>query len=270
MKIKKVRDVKTPERGTSGSAGLDFFVPNDFIEKELLNGESAFIPSGIKAQVPKGYALIAFSKSGVALKKELAIGACVVDEDYTGEIHLHVYNWGNRPVIIKPGEKLVQFLLLPVLYSEIEVCDELEFEKTERGDGGFGSTGNGIEEKPNKIENEMIKRIPGKVAYLIHIEPVKQSRKSGYYQRHTFRDIDNPNVNYILDLNSQTKRCYHKLQIGDTLMGLTTFTHTNNKNYINGKCEAQFVGKISTVRNMFVKQEQIKVKTGLERVFDFS
>jgi dUTP pyrophosphatase len=265
MKIKKVRDVKTPQRGTQGSAGIDFFVPNDYIAQTLKNGESALIPSGIKAQIPKGYALIAFSKSGVATKKQLAIGACVVDEDYTGEIHLHVYNWSNTETTIQPGEKLVQFILTPVLYAEIEVCEELEFEQTERGEGGFGSTGIGID-KPI-IEQSMIERIPGVVANLIHIEPVKKSQRSGYYQRHTFRDVDNPNQTYILDLSAGTKSCFHKLSIGDTFMGLDVFTHSNDKMYINGKYEAQYLGKIATVRDLLIKPKAIK--KGLEELFDF-
>ena len=92
MKITKIRDVKTPIRGTEGSAGIDFFVPEDF-PKDLCTiqpNERFFIPSGIKANVPDGFALIAFNKSGVALKKGLLVGASVVDSDYQGEIHLHL------------------------------------------------------------------------------------------------------------------------------------------------------------------------------------
>ena len=82
---------------------------------------------------------ICFNKSGVALKG-LQVGACVVDEDYTGEVHLHIINTTENNINIQPGQKLVQFLLIPVLYDTIEVVDELERE-TERGSGGFGSTG---------------------------------------------------------------------------------------------------------------------------------
>ena len=144
MKISRVRDVKLPTRGTPQSAGLDFFVPNDFKSKSLGPGHKAFIPSGIKANVPEGHALIAFNKSGVALKKNLFIGACVVDEDYQGEIHLHVVNVGTESVAVEPGEKLVQLVLVPVFYDIIEeVSQEVLFsESTKRGSGGFGSTGN--------------------------------------------------------------------------------------------------------------------------------
>ncbi len=144
MKISKVRNVKTPARGTPESAGIDFYVPEDFKARSLGPGHKAFIPSGIKANVPYGHALIAFNKSGVALKKSLFIGACVVDEDYQGEIHLHVVNVGTEVTTIEPGEKLVQMVLVPVFYDNIEEVAEENLFKTEtqRGSGGFGSTGN--------------------------------------------------------------------------------------------------------------------------------
>jgi len=145
MKITKIRNVKTPIRGTEGSAGIDFFVPNDYPSNlcTVNPGERFFIPSGIKANVPEGYALIAMNKSGVALKKGLMVGACVVDSDYQGEIHLHLVNTSDKIVAIEPGDKLTQFLLIPVDHSQVVVVSENElFEKeTTRGAGGFGSTG---------------------------------------------------------------------------------------------------------------------------------
>ena len=144
MKVSRVRDVKLPTRGTAESAGIDFYVPNDFEAKLISPGQKAFIPSGIKADVPTGHALIAFNKSGVALKKNLFVGACVVDEDYQGEIHLHVVNVGKESTSIGPGEKLVQLVLVPVFYDRIEEVDQEDLfsGSTERGSGGFGSTGN--------------------------------------------------------------------------------------------------------------------------------
>jgi len=143
MKISRVRDVKIPTRGTDKSAGIDFFIPNDFVSQTILPGESVCIPSGVKTNVPNGFALVVFNKSGVALKRSLAVGACVIDEDYQGEIHLHVYNFGNKQETISGGEKLVQMILLPVFYDSIEEVDiaSLFPEETLRGEGGFGSTG---------------------------------------------------------------------------------------------------------------------------------
>lgn len=160
MKIAKVRDVKTPERGTDKSAGIDFFVPNDFIEKILPPQRDMLIPSGIKAKIPEGYMLMGAEKSGVVTSRQAAtlagrtpkptayssivvLGAKIVDEDYQGEIHIHLVNVGNEYVTIKPGTKIAQFILVPVSYDDIEVVPETELfsEETDRGEGGFGSTG---------------------------------------------------------------------------------------------------------------------------------
>jgi len=141
MKVQKIRQVKTPNRGTDQSAGIDFFVPEDYPTTALKPGESVLIPSGIKAQVPAGYALIAFNKSGVATKQGLSVGACCVDEDYEGEIHLHMINTSSTIQTISTGQKLVQFILLPVSYAEVQEVTELKPRNTQRGAGGFGSTG---------------------------------------------------------------------------------------------------------------------------------
>lgn len=160
MKIAKVRDVKTPERGTDKSAGIDFFVPNDFIEKILPPQRDMLIPSGIKTKIPEGYMLMGAEKSGVVTSRQAAVlagrtpkptayssivvlGAKIVDEDYQGEIHIHLVNVGNEYVTIKPGTKIAQFILVPVSYDGIEVVPETELfsEETNRGEGGFGSTG---------------------------------------------------------------------------------------------------------------------------------
>jgi dUTP pyrophosphatase len=141
MKVQKLRNVKTPSRGTSVSAGIDFYVPEDFETVVLKPGQSVLIPSGIKAQVPRGYALIAFNKSGVATKQGLQVGACVVDEDYEGEIHLHMVNISDKDQTVATGQKLVQFVLIPVCYFDVEEVEELANRNTERGSGGFGSTG---------------------------------------------------------------------------------------------------------------------------------
>jgi dUTP pyrophosphatase len=141
MKVQKLRNVKTPSRGTSVSAGIDFYVPEDFETVVLKPGQSVLIPSGIKAQVPRGYALIAFNKSGVATKQGLQVGACVVDEDYEGEIHLHMVNISDKDQTVATGQKLVQLVLIPVCYFDVEEVEELANRNTERGSGGFGSTG---------------------------------------------------------------------------------------------------------------------------------
>ena len=145
IKFSRTRDVNFPSRGTSRSAGIDFYVPNDYNNGaiKLVNpGENVLIPSGIKANVPSGYALIAFNKSGICTKRGLYAGACVVDEDYQGEIHIHVTNVSNESTAIESGDKIMQFILIPVSYSipfEIGI-DDLYSDITDRGENGFGST----------------------------------------------------------------------------------------------------------------------------------
>lgn len=161
MRFAKVRDVKTPTRGTAGSAGIDFYVPNFKKSFVVPAGQDILIPSGIKADIPKGYMLMAADKSGVvttlyaqigaglqpkstASTEPLIIGAKIIDEDYQGEIHIHLINVGKSTLIIKPGTKIAQFILIPVLYDSLEEVPENELfgEKSERAEGAFGSTGN--------------------------------------------------------------------------------------------------------------------------------
>jgi|TARA_R110002020_G_scaffold82359_6_gene203841 dUTP pyrophosphatase len=144
MKITKIKDVKTPTRANTTDAGVDFFIPNDYTGKtDLSPGESCFIPSGIKVNVPEGYALIAFNKSGVATKKGLHVGACVVDCGYQGELHINLTNVSAEDQTIAAGDKIVQFVLLPLGDPAIELVEEnnLYESVSTRGEGGFGSSG---------------------------------------------------------------------------------------------------------------------------------
>lgn len=155
----KVRSVKSPKRSTEFSAGIDFYIPNNFAPTLVWPKDDILIPSGIKAKLPKGYMLMGADKSGVVTTKRacikaerepkanaftssLIIGAKIIDEDYQGEIGIHLINVGPAPIMLKPGMKIAQFILVPVLYSEpLEVLEEELFkEKTVRGTGGFGST----------------------------------------------------------------------------------------------------------------------------------
>ena len=141
MRYSKIREVKSPNRGTKQSAGLDFFIPVGFDQK-LLPGESAFIPSGIRMDVPDGTMLQVCNKSGRA-KNGFIVGAQIVDSDYQGEMHLNVWNVSNKVLHIVSGEKIVQMVLVPILFPELEeVGLEILFTNdSERGSGGFGSTG---------------------------------------------------------------------------------------------------------------------------------
>ena len=142
----KVRDVKSPVRGTSLSAGLDFYVPNDYNTVTIEPNKSVLIPSGIHVKMDPEYVLIAFNKSGVASKKSLVIGAQVIDADYEGEVHINLHNVGSETQTLNPGDKVTQFILLktnlanPVEYFNLESL--YSESKSERDTNGFGSTGN--------------------------------------------------------------------------------------------------------------------------------
>lgn len=137
----KITDVKSPSYGSKGSAGIDFYVPNNIDRREVPPGVDVLIATGIKVEIPDDTALIAFNKSGVCTKQGLQVGACVIDSDYRGQIHLHVFNYSNQIQFIEPGQKLVQFVLLPYHQATLLQVDMETFSTTQRGEGGFGSTG---------------------------------------------------------------------------------------------------------------------------------
>lgn len=171
LKYCKVRDVKSIARAHADDAGIDFYIPEDIDEKTwgdkcdvtkcypaaafdsknilqsfiLKPGQSVLIPSGIHVKIPHGYALIYMNKSGVASKKHLYVGACVVDENYQGECHLNLTNVGDCNITVEAGDKIVQGLVVPINYcqtEEISSLEELYRDCTsDRGAGGFGSSG---------------------------------------------------------------------------------------------------------------------------------
>lgn len=143
LKFTKTRDVKSPVRAHPTDAGIDFFVPNDFEVHYLAPGSDILIDSGIKVIVPEGYALIFKEKSGVAVNKKFTLGASVVDSDYRGVVHFHLFNSGRITQKVEAGDKIVQGVIVPVLLCNLEEVDENEYSKneTERADGGFGSSG---------------------------------------------------------------------------------------------------------------------------------
>ena len=104
-------------------------------------GETAFLPTGIALEVPKGCAGLIYARSGMACKRGLApankVG--VVDSDYRGEIIVALHNHGKLPQNVENGERVAQFVITPVLTPAYEAVEELT--GTFRGQGGFGSTG---------------------------------------------------------------------------------------------------------------------------------
>lgn len=144
-----------PHRSNPGDAGIDFFVPKHTWKHgdnpgicQLEPGARVLIPTGVKMDIPAGWAMVFFNKSGISVKYGLVVGAQVIDHGYQGEIHMNVINTNNEnPVYIDEGDKLVQGILLQVgLHPLVETTLEEMFQEEEmipgtRGDGGFGSTG---------------------------------------------------------------------------------------------------------------------------------
>jgi dUTP pyrophosphatase len=281
MKITKTKNVKTPSFGTDGSAGIDFFVPETFNSYTIQPQTDVNIPSGIKCEIPEGYALIAFNKSGVAFKRKLQVGACVVDSDYTGEIHIHMFNFGKTPIEVNPGDKLIQFILIPYVKATIEVVDNNSIflnKETKRGTGGFGSTNTVVKSttKPikkddsdqfeflpnfsgvdNKYE-ETIKNIKltGLTAYIVKINSECESMAgTGTYRRAFFRDITNSNNMFILDISSMCPQFINYGE-GDTLTNLQIFENKRTKKmHINGRSKPQFIGRWSDVCNILTNKK---------------
>lgn len=137
----KTREVKSPTRGTDGSAGIDLYTPEEIKIKPHGN---VLIPSGIRFRIQKGYALVAFNKSSIAYKKGLIVGACVIDSDYSGEVFINLINTTNKEVIIEKDKKIIQLLEVAVPYSDIVEISNANLDmlhlNSERQDGCLGST----------------------------------------------------------------------------------------------------------------------------------
>ena len=142
LKIKKVREnAKLPTRATSGSAGLDLYA---CIEEPItLNkGDKALIPTGIALGLDDPhYAAFIHSRSGLAIKHGLALlnSVGVVDSDYRGEVCVGIIKLTEEPYTIQPFERIAQMVIKPVELPGIVEVEELD--GTNRGAGGFGSTG---------------------------------------------------------------------------------------------------------------------------------
>ena len=147
LKVFRLRHTaKLPKRAHDGDAGMDFY----FCRKKgaaksipVYPGETVLFPTGIKAEVPKGYMLEIKNKSSVAAKKQLLVGACVVDSGYDGEIFINLHNVGKQTHWFSDGDKVAQGVLIPVNLCEVvevDLADELNKNST-RGDGALGSTG---------------------------------------------------------------------------------------------------------------------------------
>ena len=140
MKVKIINksSFPLPEYKTSGSVGMDLQA-NIRNEIHIFGGATILIPTGIYIQLPDGYEAQVRPRSGLALKQQLVATFGTIDSDYIGEIGVIINNVGKGERIIKPGDRIAQLVFAKVEKCEWNVVEELE--ETERGEGGFGSTG---------------------------------------------------------------------------------------------------------------------------------
>ena len=142
LKIKKVQEnAVIPKRATEGSAGLDLCACIDAPLK-LNSGDTALIPTGLAIELPSSqYGAFVFARSGLSIKHGIGLlnAVGVIDSDYRGEIKVGVINQIKEPYTIEPGERIAQLVIMPVATRPGEEAQTLG--ESERGAGGFGSTG---------------------------------------------------------------------------------------------------------------------------------
>jgi dUTP pyrophosphatase len=138
--IKLHPDAVMPTYGSRHAAGADLYA---LAETEILipAGKTVFVSTGIAMEIPEGFVGLVFARSSMGAKRNLApankVG--VIDSDYRGEIKVVLHNHGDTDQVVMPGERIAQLAIVPYLTAEFEECTSLS--DTERGEGGFGSTG---------------------------------------------------------------------------------------------------------------------------------
>ena len=142
LKIKKVKDnAKIPKIATSGAAGMDLYAC--ITEKITVEPQKiAVIPTGIAIELPNpSVAAFVYARSGLGIKHGicLANGVGVIDSDYRGEICVCLCNVSDKPYTVEPFERVAQMVIAPVIVPTVTEVSELS--DTDRGEGGFGSTG---------------------------------------------------------------------------------------------------------------------------------
>tara|TARA_Y100000310_G_C20682151_1_gene816633 strand:+ start:1395 stop:1898 length:504 start_codon:yes stop_codon:yes gene_type:complete len=147
--------VRPPERANPSDAGLDLFFnpsPQGILASPSLDsvvieaGYSALLPTGYRFGIPHGYMLEIKNRSGVASKRSLIVGACVVDSGYDGEVFVNLHNVGKSPQTIEPQTKIAQAVMVPVVHFRAvetgsgDLYEWYPITLSERGEGALGST----------------------------------------------------------------------------------------------------------------------------------
>lgn len=142
IRYKKLKpDAIEPFRGSKNAAGYDLFACPDAESTAIGAGETVKIGTGLAFEIPEGYFGAIFARSGLAAKQGLRPANCVgvADSDYRGEYIVALHNDSDTEKIVRKGDRIAQLVILPYLSAEFLPADELC--DTERGSGGFGSTG---------------------------------------------------------------------------------------------------------------------------------
>ena len=142
LQVKKLRpDAVLPTRGSAQAAGYDLYACLDEEELEIPPHATVRVPTGLCIAVPDGYFAAVFARSGLAAREGLRPANCVgvCDSDYRGEYLIMLHNDTDRPRRIRGGDRVAQMVVLPYLPVTFREVEELS--ETQRGQGGFGSTG---------------------------------------------------------------------------------------------------------------------------------
>ena len=141
LKIQLRDDKYKPSYSTSGSAGIDL---KAVVEEGSINiepFETVYFDTGIKVSIPEGFVGLIYARSGLSTKYGLApankVG--VIDSDYRGPVKVALYNHSNYVREVSDGDRIAQLIITPYITADIKIVDTLD--ETERGSGGFGSTG---------------------------------------------------------------------------------------------------------------------------------
>ena len=134
------KNVQIPKYETEGSSGLDLAAKLDK-DVNINPGEVEIIPTGLAVSIPKGFEIQIRPRSGLAAKNKISVlnTPGTIDSDYRGELKVILINLGQKKFKVENGLRIAQMVLCPIIHAKLEEVDELK--DTERGEGGFGSTG---------------------------------------------------------------------------------------------------------------------------------
>lgn len=141
MKWKRLhKEAQLSQRQTEGAAGYDLRACVE-APVTLEPGEGYSFPTGLAGEIPQGLVGLIFCRSGLGVKHGVSLPNCVgvIDSDYRGELVVPLRNFGDKPYTVHPGERIAQLVIIPVCFPLLEEAEELS--STQRGTGGFGSTG---------------------------------------------------------------------------------------------------------------------------------